>query len=120
MIKRAFPGHKFSRAPPASQIEGVSMRGPIGDYRSVRNYSNTRASGMPRFRLRISTLLWLVAIAAAFLAGIRYGEYRAAARGQWDVIFLNDGRVVRSTRTIVRAEIDVTKNPVTITPATGR
>ena len=34
---------------------------------------------MKRFRLRLSTLLWLVAIAAAFLAGIRYGEYRAEA-----------------------------------------
>jgi hypothetical protein len=34
---------------------------------------------MKRIRLRLSTLLWLVAIAAAFLAGIRYGEYRAEA-----------------------------------------
>jgi hypothetical protein len=38
---------------------------------------------MKRFRFRLSTLLWLVAIAAAFLAGMRYGEYRApAARGK--------------------------------------
>lgn len=35
---------------------------------------------MKRFRLRLSTLLWLVAFIAAFLGGIRYGEYREAAR----------------------------------------
>ncbi len=35
---------------------------------------------MNRFRLRLSSILWLVALAAAFLAGIRYGEYRATAR----------------------------------------
>jgi hypothetical protein len=33
-----------------------------------------------RFRLRLSSLLWLVVIAAAFLGGIRYGEYRQATR----------------------------------------
>jgi hypothetical protein len=33
-----------------------------------------------RFRLRLSSILWLVAFAAAFLAGIRYGEHRAVAR----------------------------------------
>jgi hypothetical protein len=37
---------------------------------------------MKRFRLRLSWLLWLVAIAAAFLAGVRYGEYRAGPRPQ--------------------------------------
>ena len=39
-------------------------------------------SGVPtmrRFRLRLSSILWLVALVAAFLAGIRYGEYRAEA-----------------------------------------
>jgi hypothetical protein len=35
---------------------------------------------MKRFRLRLSVLLWLVALAAAFLAGVRYGEYRAGPR----------------------------------------
>jgi hypothetical protein len=35
---------------------------------------------MKRLRLQLSWLLWMVAIAAAFLAGIRYGEYRAEAR----------------------------------------
>jgi hypothetical protein len=35
---------------------------------------------MNRFRLRLSSILWLVALAAAFLAGIRYGEYRAPRR----------------------------------------
>jgi hypothetical protein len=35
---------------------------------------------MKRFRLRLSVLLWLVVIAAAFLAGVRYGEYRAGLR----------------------------------------
>ena len=29
---------------------------------------------MTRFRLRLSSILWLVALVAAFLAGIRYGE----------------------------------------------
>jgi hypothetical protein len=36
---------------------------------------------MKRFRLRLSSLLWVVAVAAAFLGGVRYGEYREAARG---------------------------------------
>jgi hypothetical protein len=36
---------------------------------------------MKRFRLRLSSILWLVVIAAAFLAGIRYGEYRVTGRG---------------------------------------
>ena len=36
---------------------------------------------MKRFRLRLSSILWLVALVAVFLAGIRYGEYRAASRG---------------------------------------
>jgi mannitol/fructose-specific phosphotransferase system IIA component len=30
-------------------------------------------------------LLWLVAIAAAFLAGVRYGEYRAGPLVTWTV-----------------------------------
>ena len=38
---------------------------------------------MNRFRLRLSSILWLVALVAAFLAGIRYGEYRATPRGGW-------------------------------------
>ena len=46
---------------------------------------------MKRFRLRLSVLLWLVAVAAAFLAGVRYGEYRAAPRpyfaGAFDLAF---------------------------------
>jgi hypothetical protein len=33
-----------------------------------------------RFRLRLSSILWLVALVAVFLAGVRYGEYRAVAR----------------------------------------
>jgi hypothetical protein len=37
---------------------------------------------MKRFRFRISTLCWLVATVAVFLAGIRYGEYRVASRGK--------------------------------------
>jgi hypothetical protein len=55
---------------------------------------------MKRFRLRLSVLLWLVAIAAAFLAGVRYGEYRAELR--------------RPVGSIVRA-IDMT---IPATPAT--
>ena len=35
---------------------------------------------MKRFRLRLSVLLWLVALAAAFLAGVRYEQYRARPR----------------------------------------
>jgi hypothetical protein len=35
---------------------------------------------MKRFQLRLSSVLWLVAVAVAFLVGIRYGEYRAEAR----------------------------------------
>jgi hypothetical protein len=42
--------------------------------------SNVEVPTMKRFRLRLSSLLWLVAVVAAFLAGIRYGEYRAEAR----------------------------------------
>jgi hypothetical protein len=44
--------------------------------------SNAELPAMKRFRLRVrlSSWLWLVAIAAAFLGGIRYGEYREAAR----------------------------------------
>jgi hypothetical protein len=33
-----------------------------------------------RWKFRLSSLLWLVAIAAAFLAGVRYGEYRTSRR----------------------------------------
>jgi hypothetical protein len=40
---------------------------------------------MKRFRLRLSWLMWLVAIAAAFLAGVRYGEYRAGPRPHYQV-----------------------------------
>ena len=36
---------------------------------------------MKRIRLRHSSILWLVALTAAFLAGIRHGEYRAPCRG---------------------------------------
>jgi hypothetical protein len=43
---------------------------------------NTEVPTMKRFRLRLSVLLWLVAIAAAFLAGVRYGEYQAEPRSQ--------------------------------------
>jgi hypothetical protein len=35
---------------------------------------------MKRFQLKLSSLFWLVAVAVAFLVGIRYGEYRAEAR----------------------------------------
>jgi hypothetical protein len=33
---------------------------------------------MKRFRLRLSSLLWLVAVIAAFLGGIRFWQDRAA------------------------------------------
>ena len=47
------------------------------------------------FRLRLSTLMWLVALVAAFLGGIRYGEYRAAARAQMRIrqIVLSPGKM---------------------------
>jgi hypothetical protein len=35
---------------------------------------------MKRPQLRLAWLLWVVAIVAAFLGGVRYGEYREAAR----------------------------------------
>lgn len=47
--------------------------------------SKTGVLTMKRFRLRLSTLLWLVAITAAFLGGFRYGELRAATRPVWNV-----------------------------------
>jgi hypothetical protein len=56
---------------------------------------------MKQFRLRLSSILWLVAIAAAFLAGIRYGEHRAAARR---------GGVVRS----LQIQVNGGRNPTTI------
>jgi hypothetical protein len=56
---------------------------------------------MNRFRLRLSSILWLVAIAAAFLAGIRYGEYRAGPRR---------GGVVRS----LDMQVNRGRNPATI------
>jgi hypothetical protein len=40
---------------------------------------------MKRVRFQISSLLWLVAIAAAFFAGVRYGEYRAGPRPSYQV-----------------------------------
>jgi hypothetical protein len=43
------------------------MRWPIGDNQSVRNYTNARASTMPRFRFRIATILFVVAILALLL-----------------------------------------------------
>jgi hypothetical protein len=42
--------------------------------------SNVEVPTMKRFRLRLSSLLWLVAVAAAFLGGMRYAEYRAEAQ----------------------------------------
>ena len=42
--------------------------------------TDSEVSTIKRPRLRLSSILWLVALAAAFLAGIRYGEYRATAR----------------------------------------
>ena len=44
--------------------------------------ANTEVLTMKRFRLRLSSLLWVVAVAAAFLVGVRYGEYRAAIPGE--------------------------------------
>jgi hypothetical protein len=37
---------------------------------------------MKRFRLRLNSLLWLVAIAAAFLGGIRCWQDRAETRAE--------------------------------------
>jgi hypothetical protein len=81
--------------------------------------SNTEVETMRRFRLRLSSLLWLVAIVAAFLAGIRYGEYRAAARRQSIVFFSPDGKIVRSLSEVEFGKVEVTKNTYTITHATG-
>lgn len=35
---------------------------------------------MRRLRVRLSTLMWLVATIAVFFGGVRYGEYRETAR----------------------------------------
>lgn len=37
---------------------------------------------MTWFRFRLGTLLWWVAVVAVFLGGVRYGEYREAARAK--------------------------------------
>ena len=41
---------------------------------------------MKRIRFRLSTLCWLVAVVAAFLGGIRYGEYRSQPRKNYHVV----------------------------------
>jgi hypothetical protein len=48
--------------------------------------SNAEVLAMKRFRLRLSSLLWLVALAAAFLWGIRYGEYLESTRTMRPII----------------------------------
>ena len=47
------------------------------------------------FRLRLIMLMWWVALVAAFLGGIRHGEYRAAARTHMRIrqIVLSPGKV---------------------------
>ena len=37
---------------------------------------------MTRFRLRLSSILWLVALVAAFLGGVRYWQDRAVTRAE--------------------------------------
>jgi hypothetical protein len=44
--------------------------------------SNAEVQTMKRFRLRLSSLLWLVAVVAAFLGGIRYWQDRAVTRAE--------------------------------------
>ena len=56
---------------------------------------NTETLTMKRFRLKLSSLLWLVVLAAVFLAGVRYGVYRAEANKQSVVIYTNGGKIVR-------------------------
>jgi hypothetical protein len=68
---------------------------------------------MKWFRIRLSSLLWLVVLAAVFLAGVRYGEHRAATRAKPKV------RRIASMRLEV-AEQKIFPNPVPITPATAR
>jgi hypothetical protein len=41
---------------------------------------DAEAPTMKRPQLRLAWLLWAVAIVAAFLGGVRYGEYREAIR----------------------------------------
>ena len=40
---------------------------------------------MKWFRMRLSALLWVVAVVAAFLGGMRYGEYRAKGTRRYTV-----------------------------------
>jgi hypothetical protein len=68
---------------------------------------------MKLFRFRLSALLWLMVIAAAFLGGIRYGEYRAEDRRKSVVVFTPGGDVVRSL-----SEAEFAKHPNMQTLAT--
>ena len=63
---------------------------------------------MNTLRFRLSSQLWLVAIAAAFLGGIRYGEYRPTARTK--VTFRQNGVV---TTIVSPAELKLVLKPHT-------
>ena len=54
---------------------------------------------MKRIRVRLSTLCWLVAVVAAFLGGIRYGEYRSQPRKNYHVVHItySPGEDAKST-----------------------
>jgi hypothetical protein len=64
---------------------------------------------MKRFRLRLSSILWLVALVAAFLAGIRYGEYRATARsgGVVRAIVITTDHPARSSPKTAESKVQV-------------
>jgi hypothetical protein len=73
--------------------------------------TNTEVPTMKRFRLRLSVLLWLVAIAAAFLAGVRYGEYRAGPRPQVRPFFITNGRIPGTMRIVPAKPINSDAGP---------
>jgi hypothetical protein len=59
---------------------------------------NMETLTMKRVRLKLSSLLLLVVLAAVFMAGVRYGEYRTesnrqSARGY--AISVSGGKIVR-------------------------
>ena len=62
--------------------------------------ANARVLTMKGFRLRLSSLIWLIEIAAEFLAGIRDGGYWASSRPRYQV-YLPIDRPKRQASAIV-------------------
>jgi hypothetical protein len=65
---------------------------------------------MKRFRLKLSSILWLVALAAAFLAGIRYGEHRTQTDSTSMSLYTTSGKVVPLS------DVEIKMRPTTFAP----